>query len=117
MGRPARAHSGGPPRHARAFAAASAGAVIMRILSARITGVRVNRASARIEAVVVLRVEQNGDAARELRVPTSAPIVAAGVAPGAAPLKERLIASAKLILAMSADAGAVDDAETNRNAA
>ena len=113
MGRPARALSGGRLRHALTFATASAGAVIMRILSARITGVRVNRAAARVEAVVVLLVEQGGDAARELRVPTSAPIAA----PGAAPLKERLIASAKLILAMSADAGPVDDAETNRNAA
>ncbi len=85
----------------------------MRILSARATAIRVNRALARVEAVIVLRIESAGAEPCELRVPTSAPIVA----PGAAPLKERLIASAKLILAMSTAAGAVDDAQTTRSAA
>ena len=85
----------------------------MRILSARVTTIRVNRASARIEAVVVLLVETNGGVAREMRIPTSAPITA----PGAAPLKDRLIASAKLILAMSVDAASVDEMEISRDAA
>ena len=72
----------------------------MRILSARVTTIRVNRVSARVEAVVVLLAESGGGVTREIRVPTSAPITAAITEPGAAPLKDRLIASAKLILAM-----------------
>lgn len=91
----------------------SAGALIMRILSARATTIRVNRAAARVEAVVVLLVEPGDGPVREIRVPTSAPIVATG----AARLKDRLIASAKLILTMSADIGVVDEADTNRDAA
>lgn len=85
----------------------------MRILSARVTTIRVNHASARVEAVVVLLVEPSGGVAREIRVPISAPIIA----PGAAPLKDRLIASAKLILAMSVDAASVDEVEISRDAA
>ena len=85
----------------------------MRILSARVTSIRVNRAAARVEAVVVLRIEAADDPVREIRVPASAPIIATG----AARLKDRLIASAKLIVTMSADAGPVDEAETNRDAA
>lgn len=89
----------------------------MRILSARVTTIRVNRVSARVEAVVVLLAESGGGVTREIRVPTSAPITAPITEPGAAPLKDRLIASAKLILAMSADAAPVDEAETSRDAA
>lgn len=113
MGHPARTLSSCAQHGPRASVAPSAGAVIMRILSARVTAIRVNRAAARVEAVVVLRVEPGDDSAREIRVPTSAPIVATG----AAPLKDRLIVSAKLILTMSTDAGVVEEADTNRDAA
>ena len=85
----------------------------MRILSARATAIRVNRALRHIEAVIVLRLDQGGGDARDLRVPVSAPILA----PGAAPLKARLIASAKLILAMSAASGPVEEAQMTRDAA
>ena len=85
----------------------------MRILSARITGVRVNRILRRIDAVVVLRVGQTGGIDLHCRVPTSAPITA----PGAAPLKTRLIASAKLIFAMSATTVPVEEADLTRDAA
>ena len=68
----------------------------MRILSARVRNIRHDRFACRIEATVVLHVESDGWA-EVVSIPTSAPVSA----PGGAPLKERLIASAKLILTMS----------------
>jgi len=85
----------------------------MRILSARATTIRVIRAARSVEAVIVLRLDLGDGKAVDHRVPVSAPIAA----PGAAPLKERLIASAKLILAMSPVAGPVEEAVMTRNAA
>lgn len=83
----------------------------MRILSARAREIVLNRARRRIEATVILRVSAAGGE-REVRVRTAAPIRA-----GAAPLKERLIASAKLILAMGSGGAALPEAEVIRTAA
>jgi hypothetical protein len=84
----------------------------MRILSARAREIAHDRAAQRIQATVILFVENDGRQ-QEVRVRTSAPIHS----PGGAPLKERLIASAKLILAMQADAHRPDEAEVVRPAA
>ncbi|MGB7268608.1 MAG: hypothetical protein WBC90_03675 [Albidovulum sp.] len=85
----------------------------MRILSARATQIQIDRLRRRIDAVIVLRVDQGNGDVSDLRVPTSAPIIAKG----AAPLKERLVASAKLMLAMSPRTAVVEDAVVIRPAA
>jgi hypothetical protein len=85
----------------------------MRILSARATEIRVERVYRRVDAVIVLRLDLGDGESRDLRVPTSAPITSSG----GAPLKERLIASAKLILAMSHPSAPVEEAEVIRPAA
>lgn len=84
----------------------------MRILSARAREIVLNRAQRRIEATVILRVAAAGGE-HEVRVRTAAPIRAAG----GAPLKERLIASAKLIVAMGGGGAALPEAEVIRTAA
>jgi hypothetical protein len=85
----------------------------MRILSARVSGTRVLRDAARVETVVVLTVDHGPAGLSNVCVPVSAPIVA----PGGARLKQRLIASAKLIFAMAADDTALPEAEVARRAA
>lgn len=67
----------------------------MRILSARARNIRHDRFTHRIAATIVLHIDNDGWE-EVVSIPTSAPVSA----PGGAPLKERLIASAKLILAM-----------------
>ena len=84
----------------------------MRILSARARNIALDRAALRIQATVILRIATVAGE-REVRVQTSAPIRA----PGAAPLKDRLIASAKLILAMRSEGGMLAEAELVRPAA
>lgn len=80
----------------------------MQCQSARIRSARMNRLSARIEATVALRF---ADREGEVLVPVSAPCGQTG----AVPLRQRLIASAKLICLAS---GRWEDATTNqRNAA
>lgn len=77
----------------------------MRVLSARVRGVAVDRSSHRVSATVHLVLLVNG-AERAVAVRTSAPISA----PGAARLKDRLIAAAKLMVAMQADEAVLPDA-------
>ncbi len=84
----------------------------MRILSARLTQIRHNRATRRIEAVAVLCLERDG-LEEVMKIRTSAPVRA----PGAAPLKERLIAAAKLIAATSLPGHRIPEAEVIRPAA
>ena len=84
----------------------------MRILSARAREIAHDRASHRIQATVILLIESDGQE-QEVRVRTSAPIAS----PGGASLKDRLIASAKLILAMRADKHSLPEAELVRPAA
>ncbi|AMY71352.1 hypothetical protein [Frigidibacter mobilis] len=74
----------------------------MRILSARVLRARRLRDLGRVEAMVMLLVKPGDRAAPyEARVLTSAP----ARAPGAAPLRERLLASAKLLHAIQAQDG------------
>lgn len=69
----------------------------MRILSARVIRARRLRDYGRVEAVVLLLVKAEGQPVPyEARILTSAP----ARAPGAAPLRDRLLASAKLLHAM-----------------
>lgn len=84
----------------------------MRILSARAREITHDRTLQRIQATVILLVESDGTE-REVRVHTSAPIASLG----GATLKERLIASAKLILAMRLDDHCLPEAELVRSAA
>ncbi len=71
----------------------------MRILSARVLRARHLKDLGRVEAMVMLLVKPEGQAAPyEARVLTSAP----ARAPGAAPLRDRLLASAKLLHAIHA---------------
>lgn len=73
----------------------------MRILSARVLRARRLRDFGRVEAVVMLLVKAEGQPVPyETRVLTSAP----DRAPGAASLRDRLVASAKLLHAMQAPA-------------
>ena len=68
----------------------------MRILSARVIRARRNRDTARAEAVVALLIrEVDGLPDTFVRIGVSAPLLA----PGAAPLRDRLIAAAKLTYA------------------
>ncbi|MFN0113106.1 MAG: hypothetical protein ACKVPY_00340 [Paracoccaceae bacterium] len=68
----------------------------MRILSARVIRARRDAASRRAEAVVALLAdEEDGAAPLLLRIAVSAPLRA----PGAASLRDRLIAAAKLTCA------------------
>lgn len=84
----------------------------MRILSARIRDIATDRARRRVQATVILRLaDPAGD--REVRVRTAAPLAG----PGAAPLRARLIASAKLLVAARAGTGRLPDAEVVRPAA
>lgn len=69
----------------------------MRILSARARNIAVDRLNRQIQSTVILLLEYPDGRREERRVHTSAPISA----PGGAPLRDRLIASAKLILMMS----------------
>lgn len=66
----------------------------MRILSSRIRELSLDRAAGRIDATVILTLP-GPQGWHEVRVRTSAPLRVAG----AAPLRERLTASAKLLLA------------------
>ena len=68
----------------------------MRILSARARSIRHDPLTRRVAAVIVLHIENDG-LEEVVSIPSSAPVSA----PGCAPLKERLIAAAKLALAMS----------------
>ena len=68
----------------------------MRILSARARDIRHDRHTGRIAATIILHIDNDGWE-EVVSIPTSAPVAA----PGGAPLKARLIASAKLILSMS----------------
>lgn len=73
----------------------------MRILSARVLRAHRLRELGRVEAVVMLLVKAEGrPQPYETRILTSAP----AQAPGAAPLRDRLVASAKLLHAMQAPA-------------
>ncbi len=84
----------------------------MRILSARARQIMFDRGERRVHATIILTVEQFDGATGEVRVRTSAPVT------GRAPLKDRLIASAKLIHAMQTDeAQWADDADSARPAA
>ncbi|MCC0062733.1 MAG: hypothetical protein H6895_01425 [Defluviimonas sp.] len=66
----------------------------MRILSARILGVRLHRAGRTVEGIVALEAEADGSViAATVRV--SAPLDA----PGAPPLRQRLMAAARLAFA------------------
>ncbi len=68
----------------------------MRILSARITRALLDRATRRVEAVVTLTAATSAqDATETVRITVSAP----ARAEGAAPLRDRLIAAAKLTYA------------------
>lgn len=84
----------------------------MRILSSRIRSISVDRTTRRLSATVHLRVRLGGQD-RSIAIRTSAPISA----PGSAPLKDRLIASAKLIFAMQSDETTLPDADVIRPAA
>ncbi len=71
----------------------------MRILSARLLHARRNRLTGRVEAVVSLCARFDADLPDDMvRVAVSAP---AATEPGAAPLRERLVAAAKLTYATS----------------
>lgn len=71
----------------------------MRILSARVLRARHLRELGRVEAMVMLLVKPEGQGQPyEARILTSAP----ARAPGAAPLRDRLLASAKLLHALHA---------------
>lgn len=77
----------------------------MRVLSARIRDVTVDKTERRVAATVHLLLCIDGKE-HSVAVPTSAPITA----PGAAPLKDRLIAAAKLMTAIRADEALLPDA-------
>lgn len=84
----------------------------MRILSARARTIRHDPVTRRVSAVIVLHIDSDG---REevVSIPASAPVSA----PGCAPLKDRLIAAAKLALAMSGPRHRPADAAEARPAA
>ncbi len=84
----------------------------MRILSARVRNIVVDRNSRRVSATVHLHASLGGQD-RTISIATSAPITT----PGGAPLKDRLIASAKLIFAMQTDEAALPEATVIRPAA
>ncbi|MCB2116605.1 MAG: hypothetical protein KDE00_09980 [Rhodobacteraceae bacterium] len=73
----------------------------MRILSARIQRARRIRLDGRVEALVALTVDADGGVIHP-RVLVAAP----STAPGAPPLRERLLAAAKLAFAMQPRSGA-----------
>ncbi|HQY44565.1 MAG TPA: hypothetical protein PK450_10340 [Paracoccaceae bacterium] len=77
----------------------------MRVLSARIRNITIDKAARRVTASVHLLLWIGGEE-YSVAVHTSAPITA----PGAAPLKSRLIAAAKLMVAMRAEDGLLPDA-------
>jgi hypothetical protein len=84
----------------------------MRILSTRVTQVTHDRATHLIAATIVIRIEA-GRGEAEHRVRVMAPVIA----PGGAPLKERLVAAAKLALAMDGRMPGPPEAELVRPAA
>lgn len=84
----------------------------MRILSSRIRSISIDRASHRLSATVHLLVTLGGQE-HAVAIRTSAPITA----PGGAPLKDRLTASAKLVFAMQSDETTLPDADVIRPAA
>ncbi|MGB3178188.1 MAG: hypothetical protein WBC68_14990 [Albidovulum sp.] len=72
----------------------------MRILSARVSHANHDRAANRVDAIVTLLVRDSGHGGdHEVRVQVSAP----AHAPGAAPLRDRLAAAAKLIFVTRPD--------------
>ncbi|WP_284165773.1 hypothetical protein [Frigidibacter sp. SD6-1] len=84
----------------------------MRILSTRATEVMHDRTTRMISATIVIRLEL-GEATAERRVRVMAPVIAAG----GAPLKDRLVAAAKLALAMDGRMPRPPEAELVRPAA
>ena len=84
----------------------------MRVLSARIRDVALDKYARRVTATVHLSLLVGGEM-RCVAVRTSAPITA----PGAARLKDRLIAAAKLMVAMRQDMALVPDATLSDRAA
>ena len=84
----------------------------MRILTARVRDITIDRGRRRMSATIHLVVVVD-DVERAVAVRTSAPIQA----PGGARLKDRLIASAKLMLAMQTDECSPVEAELVRPAA
>ncbi|MEZ5733196.1 MAG: hypothetical protein R3D97_12860 [Paracoccaceae bacterium] len=76
----------------------------MRVLSARVRHARLNRQTGRVEAIVVLLLRPDEAADHQVVVRTSAPVQAAG----AAPLRQRLAASAKLLAAVKADRSGIN---------
>lgn len=77
----------------------------MRVLSARIRDIAVDRATQKVAATVHLVLLIDG-VERKVALRTSAPITT----PGAARLKDRLIAAAKLTVAIRADDHLLPDA-------
>ncbi|MDH5531023.1 MAG: hypothetical protein OEY05_13395 [Paracoccaceae bacterium] len=74
----------------------------MRILSTRVSHARHDRATNRVDAIVTLLIrDAAGLGDYQVQVRTSAP----AHAPGAAALRDRLAASAKLIFATRPDTG------------
>lgn len=84
----------------------------MRILSARARTIRHDPVTRRVSAVIVLHIDSGGQE-EVVSIPASAPVSA----PGCAPLKDRLIAAAKLALAMSGPRHRPADAAEARPAA
>jgi hypothetical protein len=84
----------------------------MRILSARARDVRHDRLAGRVAATIILHIE-TADGEEIACIRTSAAVAAAG----GAPLKDRLVASAKLILAMGDRRHLPSDALARRTAA
>lgn len=84
----------------------------MRILSARARQISHDRLTGRVSATIVLRLDRDG-AEEEVHVRASAPVLA----PGGAPLRDRLFAAAKLRLALSDPAFTASEAEVARPAA
>ncbi len=84
----------------------------MRVLSARIRDIAVDRSTRRVAATVHLVLLIKG-VERRVALRTSAPITT----PGAARLKHRLIAAAKLMVAMRVDEELLPDAMTVDSAA
>lgn len=84
----------------------------MRVLSARIRDVALDKNARRVTAAVHLSLLVGGEMLC-VAVRTSAPTTA----PGAARLKDRLIAAAKLMVAMRQDMALVPDATLSDRAA
>lgn len=84
----------------------------MRILCARPREIALDRARRRVLSTVILLIEHENGSREDVRIRTSAPIAS----PGAVPLRDRLIASAKLIFAMNGPASQrPPEAEANQD--